>query len=280
MAEDTKFPFKIYTASGTGVICSSYHSDAMEIVEITSGVVNVQIGTVTVTASRGEFLFVPPTMVLRAESTEGEASLRAMVLDNSIIKENMDSFDAEIFYMFHVQSKNRITVFGKEHPVFSTLSKYMQESYDEYVAKDVCYKLPIRANSYLMMTALLRYYCGSRDELDRMVYHNVLRLRPVVEYIAEHFAEKIYIETLAEMLNVSPDYFTKMFKDSIGKTPIDYINALRINKAMQLLAETEMPVNDISSSLGFSNPNYFHKIFKQYMVTSPLVYRKSANKNS
>ena len=106
-----------------------------------------------------------------------------------------------------------------------------------------------------------------------------MRLRPVVEYISEHFTEKIYIETLAEMINVSPDYFTKMFKDSIGKTPIDYINALRINKAMQLLAETEIPVNDISSSLGFSNPNYFHKIFKQYMVTSPLVYRKSANNN-
>lgn len=280
MAEDTKFPFRIYTASGTGVICSGYHSDAMEILEITSGEVDMQIGTVTVTASRGDFLFVPPTMVLRAESKDGEASLRAMVLDNSIIKENMDSFDAEIFYMFHVQSKNRITVFGKEHPVYATLSKCMQESYDEYVAKDVCYKLPIRANIYLIMTALLRYYCGSRDELDRMVYHNVMRLRPVVEYIAEHFTEKIYIETLAEMINVSPDYFTKMFKDSIGKTPIDYINALRINKAMQLLAETEMPVNDISFSLGFSNTNYFHKIFKQYMVTSPLVYRKSANSNS
>ena len=62
----------------------------------------------------------------------------------------------------------------------------------------------------------------------------------------------------------------------MGKTPIDYINALRINKAMQLLSETDMPVNEISDSLGFSNPNYFHKIFKQYMVTSPLVYRKSA----
>ena len=127
-----------------------------------------------------------------------------------------------------------------------------------------------------MMTALLRYYCGSRDELDRMIYHNVMRLRPVIEYISEHFAEKIYIETLSDMITVSADYFTKMFKESMGKTPIDYINALRINKAMQLLSETDMPVNEISDSLGFSNPNYFHKIFKQYMVTSPLVYRKSA----
>ena len=197
-----------------------------------------------------------------------------MVFDSSIIEANMENFDTEIFYMFYVQSKNKIVVFDKGHPVYKTLKKYMQESYDEYVSKDVCYKLPIRANIYLMMTALLRYYCGSKNELDRMIYHNVMRLRPVITYIAEHYKEKIYIETLSDMITVSPDYFTKMFKDSIGRTPIDYINGLRINRAMQMLATTDISVNDISDGLGFSNSNYFHKIFKQYMDTSPAAYRK------
>jgi AraC-like DNA-binding protein len=197
-----------------------------------------------------------------------------MVFDSSIIEVNMENFDTEIFYMFYVQSKNKIVVFEEGHPVHATLSQYMQESYDEYISKDVCYKLPIRANIYLMMTSLLRYYCGSKNELDRMIYHNVMRLRPIISYISEHYKEKIYIETMSEMITVSPDYFTKMFKDSIGKTPIDYINALRINRAMQMLATTDTSVNDISDELGFSNSNYFHKIFKQYMETSPAAYRK------
>ena len=152
----------------------------------------------------------------------------------------------------------------------------MNDAYDEYMSKEVCYKLPIRANIYLMMTALLRYYGGSKDELDRVIYHNVMRLRPVVEYIGEHYGEKIYIETLSDMITVSPDYFTKMFKESIGKTPIDYINGIRVNHALALLTESDISVNDISDMLGFSNPNYFHKIFKQYMLTSPLAYRKSS----
>jgi YesN/AraC family two-component response regulator len=105
-----------------------------------------------------------------------------------------------------------------------------------------------------------------------------MRLRPVVDYIDEHFGEKIYIETLADMITVSPDYFTKMFKDSIGKTPVDYINGIRINKALELLSVSDVPVNEIAEMIGFSNPNYFHKIFKQYMDTSPLAYRKSAIK--
>ena len=71
-----------------------------------------------------------------------------------------------------------------------------QKTYEEYLAKDVCYKLPIRANIYLMMTSLLRYYCGSKNELDRMIYHNVMRLRPIINYITDHYKEKIYIDTM------------------------------------------------------------------------------------
>ena len=51
-----------------------------------------------------------------------------------------------------------------------------------------------------------------------MVYHNVLRMRPVIDYLSEHFTEKTYIEQLAAMITVSPDYFTKMFKESITKS--------------------------------------------------------------
>ena len=266
----------MYKETGSGrIINSRSHKSSMEIVEITSGNVTVQIGTEFIDATAGDFLYIPPTMVFRADAVSDSATIRGMIFDMSIIEENLENFDSEVFYMFYVQSRKKISVFGKDHPVYHTLARFMQESYDEYAEKDICYKLPIRANIYHMMTALLRYYCGSKDELDRMIYHNVLRLRPVIAYIDEHFKEKIYIEELSDMINVSPDYFTKMFKESIGKTPIDYINGMRINYAMELLCSTDIPMSDIADSIGFCNPNYFHKIFKQYMVTSPLAYRKS-----
>ena len=274
--EKTKFPFSMYATNGEGQIINAHTNESsMEIVEVLRGEVSIQIGTETLLASAGDFIYVPPTLVFCANAVSDNAAMRGMIFDSSILEENMENFDAEVFYMFHLQSKNKVTLFKKGHPVYETLEKYMQESYEEYAAKDVCYKLPIRANIYLMMTALLRYYCGSKDELDRMVYHNVLRLRPVIEYIAEHYCEKIYIEKLSEMITVSPDYFTKMFKDSIGKTPIEYINGLRVNEAMRRLAETDDSMAEIADAIGFCNPNYFHKIFKQYMDSSPLAYRKS-----
>ena len=276
MAEYGKFPFEMYAAAGDGrLVNSTIHKNSMEIIEVLSGSVKIQIGTEILAADAGDFVYVPTSNVFRIDAVLGTAAIRAMIFDGSIIKENMQNFDEEVFYMFDVQSRNRISVFREGHPVYPTLSHYMSESYEEYIAKDVCYKLPIRANIYLMMTALLRYYCGSKDESDRMIYHNVLRLAPVISFISEHFCEKIYVEKLADMINVSPDYFTKMFKESIGKTPIEYINGLRINRAMELLYKTEHSMSEIADEIGFCNPNYFHKTFKQYMDQSPLAYRKS-----
>ena len=275
MSTESKFLFKIYPACGCGIIDSGYYDDAMAIIEVTSGDVTVEIGTDRVDAHEGDFVFVPSMLVFRVHSTE-RAAVRTMVFASSIIEENMENFDTEIFYMFFVQSRSNITVFTKEHPIYNTLVYSMNEAYEEYISKDVCYKLPVRANIYLLMTALLRYYCGRKDELDRMIYHNVMRLRPVIDYITNNYSEKIYIETLSDMITVSPDYFTKMFKDSIGKTPIDYINGVRINHALRFLSMMDTPINEIADLIGFSNPNYFHKIFKQYMDTSPLSYRKNS----
>ena len=275
--DSSKSPFKLYTKSGNGIVISSrYSDDAMEIAEVVSGRVKFQIGTVFFEATAGDMIFVPPTMVFRADSLSEHASVRGITFNSSILEANMDRVDLDILYMFYVQAKNKISVFKPDHPVHETLAKYMQNSHDEDGSKEVCYKLPIRANVYLMMTELLRYYCGSKDELDRMIYHNVMRLRPVVEYIDEHYSEKLTIEKLSGMITVSPDYFTKIFKESMGKTPIDYINAIRINRAMRYLSDTDKSMIEIADEIGFCNPNYFHKIFKQYMNSSPLAYRKAA----
>ena len=277
MAEE-KNMIKLYSALGEGIIDTGYYPNSSELIHVTAGNVVVTVGTEVVEVSAGDFLFVPSDLVFRVETIGGAASIRGLVFDRAMPEEYMDNFDGEINYMFYVQSFSRVVTFKKEHPIYESLSYYMNEAYEEYISKDVCFKLPVIANVYMLMASILRYYAGQRNELDRMVYHNVIRLRPVIEYIAENYAEKIYIETLADMISVSPDYFTKMFKDSIGTTPIDYINGVRVNHALRLLTMTDTPVNEIAEKIGFSGPNYFHKIFKSYMVTSPLAYRKSASK--
>ena len=270
------FPYEMYSVSGDGILVNArYNKDKMELAEITMGTVNIQIGTENITASCGDFLYVPPNMIFRAESDGALAGIRGISFDSSIIETNMLSYEAEILYMFFVQSENKIKLFTPQHPSNPALCRAMSEAYEEYISKDVCYKLLVRSNIYRMMTELLRYYCVCKTDDDKSVYHNVLRLRPVISYIGNHYADKITIEELSEIIMVSADYFTKMFKKSIGKTPIDYINAIRVNRSMHLLIDTDKSMPEIAEAVGFCNANYFHRIFKQYMETSPLAYRKS-----
>ena len=274
MAEE-KMNIRLYSASGEGIIDSGYHPDSHQLIQVTGGSLAVSVGTEVVEANEGDFIYVPPTLVFRAESISGHASIRGLSFEKSLVEENIGNFDSEIFYMFFVQSCSRIVTFKKGHQIYENLSYCMSEAYEEFMSKDVCYTLPVKAYVYLLTSSIMRYYASERNELDRMVYHNVIRLRPVIEYITENYGEKIYIETLSDMVALSPDYFTKMFRDSIGKTPIDYINGVRVNHSLRLLTMTDTPINEIADLTGFSNPNYFHKIFKAYMDTSPLAYRKS-----
>lgn len=275
MSEKTKQKISVLSSEGEGVILSGFGEGELLIIEILFGDASVQIGTEVVLAEEGDFIFVPSGLVYRIESADSKAGARILVIDRELAEENMEKIDSQLFYTLCLQSRNRISVFKPEHKIYEVFAYSMSEACDEYAAKDVCFSLTVRANVYLLLAALLRHYCDSRDSLDRMLCHNVMRLRPTIDYITEHCGEKIYIDTLADMIEVSPDYFTKMFKESIGKTPIDYINTVRVNRALELLSVTETPINDIAEQSGFANANYFHKIFKQYMNTSPLCYRKA-----
>ena len=274
--ENGKFLFTINAFSGEGrLVNTHFNQNSMEMIEIVSGKACVQLGTESILAGAGQFIYVPPKIAVRVDATEEKASVREMIFDTSILENNMDSFDLEVLYMFSLQTQNKILSFEPNHPIYGTIKKYMNEAYEEYSDKDICYKLPIKSYIYLMMTSLLRHYCGLKNDADKIIYQNVLRLRPVIEYIDQHYCEKIYIEDLSDMINVSADYFTKMFGISIGRTPIEYINSLRVNEAMRCLCETELSMGDIAEKIGFCNSNYFHKIFKHYMNISPLAYRKS-----
>ena len=129
---ENKFPFSMYSAVGEGRIINAHTNESsMEIVEVLYGIVSVQLGTEILEASAGDFIYVPPTLVFSADALSEKTSVRRMLFDASILEENMENFDAEVFYMFHLQSKNKATIFKKGHPVYEILAKYMQDSYDD-----------------------------------------------------------------------------------------------------------------------------------------------------
>ena len=75
--------------------------------------------------------------------------------------------------------------------------------------------------------------------------------------------------------NISYQHFWRTFKKHIGQTPIEYINAIKMNKAAKLLVISDKKITDISFELGFSSSSHFHAIFKKHYGLSPKKYRIS-----
>ncbi len=103
---------------------------------------------------------------------------------------------------------------------------------------------------------------------------NLLIVR-AVEYIKENFRTEITLEEVSKEVNISPHYFSKLFKDEMGENFIDYLTNLRINTAKEIMKSSLMSVKEICYEIGYGDPNYFSRIFKKAVGVTPTEYRDS-----
>ncbi len=97
----------------------------------------------------------------------------------------------------------------------------------------------------------------------------------VVAFIKEHFCEKLTLDALATVAHYSKQTLISKFKSDYKITPIEYITKLRINKAKDLLINSNYSIARISEMCGYENVYYFSNIFKKHEKLSPLKYRQS-----
>lgn len=100
-------------------------------------------------------------------------------------------------------------------------------------------------------------------------------LKKVILFIQNHYAEKIYIRDLADIMHMNEQYFSRFFSKTVGRPPVAYINDIRIRKAALLLSDpsVEASVLDISQMCGFGNTGHFITEFRKRTGTAPITYR-------
>ena len=92
-------------------------------------------------------------------------------------------------------------------------------------------------------------------------------------YIQRFYYQKISTREIANYMNLSPDYFSKLFKRKYSISFIDYLTQTRIEASQTLLTETPFTVNEIALELGYQEPNYFTRVFKKIVGIPPTEYR-------
>lgn len=290
------FPCAIYqTCSlGKGTLVKHHWHEEVEILYFFGGDFRLEINMEQFFV-RSEALFFINPGELHSIFTENEISSgeNAIVFSLGIL--NFDSYDAAQTQLIRpIQNGTllfpRCILPGQEEfiPVRDAFFEIMR-SFGHPLNEEVLFNYGAvtddLTNQLLIKSSLLRILAIlSGSQLFTPVGKNsdkrVEEIKTVLTYIKENYKDKIYIQDLAKQVNMNSQYFCRFFKKSIGRSPMEYINDYRLKQSLRLLKETDWPITEVCLECGYNNLGNFLRSFKKYTDTTPLKYRKQAQKES
>lgn len=128
-----------------------------------------------------------------------------------------------------------------------------------------------------LLNHILDYYSGQIR--NALTTNQPFEVGDIKSYIDNHYFEEIKISMFSDKYFLSREYLMKLFKQQFGFGIHEYVQKVRMEKAKELLADSNLKIQDISEMLGYKDKNYFSKAFRNYYAVSPSEYR-SANADS
>ncbi len=148
---------------------------------------------------------------------------------------------------------------------------------DEFVDSILHVKKKLEKNSVSLFYPKKDTPKHSPDSLESFILNNSSKNRYInkaIQYIVEKYHEDISLKDLCKHLLISESYLTKLFKEHLNYSFIDYLARCRISKACELLAEPDKKIYLIAEQVGYKDQRYFSVIFKKITHLTPKEYRK------
>ncbi len=166
----------------------------------------------------------------------------------------------------------------KEYPV---IAFYMDRIIDELTRERTHYQLSVRSLFLALLIELYRYCLETginsvRKSSVSQDQNHTLAIVPALEYIKSNYMNQFSMESLADLCGLSPTHFRRVFNNTMGGSPLEYLNSVRITRACQLLRSTEDSILNISESVGFHSISSFNRHFDHLVNMSPRQYRKAS----
>jgi two-component system response regulator YesN len=119
------------------------------------------------------------------------------------------------------------------------------------------------------ITAKVAFLCSSSVRLHRP------EIRKAIEYISENYHLDIDLHNIAKHVGLSPNYFSMLFRKVTGKSFVEYLLDLRLEKASGMLKSTDLRIYEVAYQCGFVNHQYFNRVFKDKIGVTPLTFKRN-----
>lgn len=255
---DPEFPVQMHIddVNRKGRYFSQHWHEHIELHYVLEGKPMLQLGQREIPAREGNLVI--------ANSNE----LHTGYCDGSHIRVLVIIFDMQDFSK---EFADRNLIFRSLIEQDEVIDKIMSVVYEEYRAQKIGYQLICKGELLKLIARLGREYAAEalteRESDNRR--RRLERLNIVLDYIQHNYTKQISNKELADIIHLSEDRFNHLFKESMGMPSLQYMNEIRMKKAMNLLKKKEGTVVEIADSVGFTDYNHFGRQFRRYYGCTP-----------
>lgn len=220
----------------------------------------------------GESMLVAPgeTMVIDfPEADETPSQCISLKLNPEFIEDSLNHLN---YYSPKADETSRWNIEVDEYFLFnnpslaSATNNIMRIAMDDNSQKDIMADFALKE----LLIRLMQTQARSMVEKNRAKHKS--RIGFVADYIRNNLHQKLSVDSIAKLAYVSKSSFFKMFKDELGTSPNEFILHERITKAKELLASRNS-IKETAYQTGFSDTNYFTRVFKQWVGLTPKSYQ-------
>ena len=269
------------------VVKAHWHEES-EFTLITRGGCRYHMNLDDVMVEEGDLLFLSPLLLHSAALTdlsEIQPEESFMESDTFVFHLNfLGGNTADICSMRYLtplqnQELTVPTLIRRSHPAYGEAREIFDRLNEAYAKEEAAYELEIKALLLRLICLMIRIKPASlKMEAGGSSAHDE-KIRNVLAYIEEHFAEPISVGELSSLCFFSQYHFMRFFKRHVGMTCVEYIKNLRLEKALELFEQGHTSVLEVALSVGFSNLSYFHRAFLGKYHVTPKTFLNLQREN-
>jgi len=252
---------------------SQYHMLAhwhreFEIIRVIEGSIAVHLNNVEYRLEKGDVVFAQGTCLHSATPTQ--CVYECIVFDPNMLIATPNNTSSEfISPIINSNADFKNLIEKKDSEIKGCVEKLSRA----LTLKEEYYELNVFSLLYFFFHLLLTHgYVLPKKK--KSTDKKTLAIISLIDSIEKNFTDALTLDDLAAISGFNKKYLCRVFKEYTSKTPIEYINELRIEHAAFLIREKEKSVTDAAFESGFNELSYFCKIFKRYKGISPREYKK------
>ena len=265
------FPLEYHHVSPTHpqyVMALHWHVE-FELIRILKGSLLLTIDEQETTVSEGSFIFVPAGALHAGMPSDCEYD--CIVFDMNMLMNKNDSCCKMIRQItdHHIELD---TVYSSAcHDIHQTAWTL----FDAVSSRTSGYQLIVLGALYQLLGIIFADNHYNPVPLQPPRDHRrILQLKTALEFMESSYNRQISLTEIADSVNMSPKYFCRFFQEMTHRTPVDYLNYYRIERACYQLLTTDQSITEVAYNSGFNDLSYFIKTFKKYKGTTPKQYLK------